>query len=94
MNLDQLREYKPQILAVSKNYGISDIRVFGSVARGEATQNSDVDFLVSFTRPLGFAYAGYIMALSELLKTKVDVVTEKALKDRLRPHILAEAVPL
>ena len=94
MNLSELRHHKPQILAIAHEHGVGNVRVFGSVARGEADEDSDVDFLVSIEKLMGWKYFGLGDALEELLKCKVDVVSDGGLHKRLRDRILAEAVSL
>ncbi len=96
INLEQLRtEYKPQILALAAKHGVENVRVFGSVARGEQRENSDIDFLVTRLPKtdlldIGSFYAG----LEDLLLSKIDVVTEGALSQRIRDNVIKEAVPL
>ena len=94
MNLVQLHHLKPQILAIAKEHGVGNVRVFGSVARGEAGAQSDVDFLVSIEELLGWKYFGLEPALKELLGCEVDVVSDDSIRPRLRERILADAVPL
>jgi len=86
---------KNQILDIAKRYGAYDIRIFGSVARGEETDASDVDFLVKLepNRSL-LDLGGLLMELRELLGIDVDVVTEKGLKTRIREQVLRETVSL
>jgi predicted nucleotidyltransferase len=70
------------------------VRVFGSVARGEATEHSDVDLLIDVAPGTGlFAVEQLTDELADLLPWKVDVVTSGAARDRMA-HVLAEAVPL
>jgi len=90
-----LAEKRDQILAIAKRHGARDVRIFGSVARGDNRADSDVDFLVDFEdgRSL-FDQAGLWLDLCELLGREVDVVTEGGLHPRLAPQILAEARPL
>jgi predicted nucleotidyltransferase len=90
-----LRNKRSEILELARNHGAREIRVFGSVARGEADDRSDVDFLVSMEpgRSL-FDMGGLLVDLENLLGRPVDVVTEKGLRDRIRERILREAVPL
>jgi hypothetical protein len=74
-------------------YGVQSLAVFGSVARGEAGPESDVDVLVEFTGPTGFfEFMDLKDYLEALLGRPVDLVTRKALKRQLRDQILAEAV--
>jgi predicted nucleotidyltransferase len=70
--------------------------VFVSVARGEADEQSDVDLLVDYSLDKISAWfpAGLVLELEKLLERKVDVVTEPALKPRIRERVLQEAVPL
>lgn len=95
MTLETLRRCAPDIEAIAARRGASSIRVFGSVARGNADATSDVDFLVDLApdRTL-FDLGGLLMDLTDLLGTKVDVLTEASLKPRVRRRVLAEAVPL
>ena len=76
---------RDEIIAVAMRYGASDLRIFGSVARGDATETSDVDFLVRFEpgRSL-FDQGGLLMDLQQLLGVHVDVVSEGALSGRPR----------
>ena len=96
MDLDQiLREKKADILRLGAKYGARNIRLFGSVARGEAAPDSDVDFLVEMESGRSLLdLGGFWRELNELLGVKVDVVTEKGLRERIREKVLKEAVPL
>ncbi|MFN6473915.1 MAG: nucleotidyltransferase family protein [Nostoc sp. SerVER01] len=86
---------REEILQVAAKYGAYNIRIFGSVARREADVNSDVDFLVEMeTGRSLFDLGGLLMELQEILGCKVDVVTEKGLRSRIRERVLNEAVPL
>ncbi len=84
-----------EILAVGKRYGATDFRIFGSVARGDATEGSDIDLIVKFDpdRSL-FDHGGLLMDLRELLGMKVDVISEGALTGRFGQIALKEAIPL
>lgn len=85
-----------RILAVhkeelAKGFDVSEIGVFGSVASGTAKEESDVDVLVSFSRPVGFvAFMRLERRLQELLGHKVDLVTRKALRPHIGKRILSE----
>ena len=80
------------IINICQRYHAENIRIFGSVARGEATDKSDVDFLVSFLPNASlFDQAGLIEELSQLLKRNVDVVSERAVNPYLQEIIKAEA---
>ena len=91
----RLREKRDEILRLCASYGARNLRVFGSVARGEADVRSDVDFLVEMEpgRSL-FDLGGLQYELERLLGRPVDVVTERGLKPRIRDRVLQEAVPL
>lgn len=74
---------------------MENVRIFGSMARGDATETSDVDLLVAAPEGTsGFALGGLLMDVSKLLGRKVEVVTERALRPALRERILREAVSL
>jgi uncharacterized protein len=90
-----LADERSQILAIAEQHGASNVRVFGSVARGEATLESDVDFLIDYdlARITPWFPAGLILDLEALLNRKVDVATVDMLKERLKERVLAEAVP-
>jgi hypothetical protein len=90
-----LQANRERILQTAAKYGAYNVRVFGSVARGEADASSDVDFLVEMEpgRSL-FDLGGLLMDLQELLNCKVDIVTEKGLRERIRERVLREAISL
>ncbi len=90
-----LTEKREEILAIAARRGASNVRIFGSVARGEERQNSDIDFLVDFAPETSLlTHAGLVVDLQKLLGRKVDVVRAKSLKPRLKDSVLSEAVPL
>ena len=88
-------ELREQVLEVAAHHGARNVRIFGSVARGEAGPESDVDFLVEMEagRSL-FDLAGLLVDLQNLLNREVDVVTEKGLRPRMQKRVLEQAVPL
>ncbi|MDQ7859297.1 MAG: nucleotidyltransferase family protein [Armatimonadota bacterium] len=90
-----LKEKREEILRLCAKHGARNVRLFGSVARGEADARSDVDFLVEMEpgRSL-FDLGGLQYELEHLLGCPVDVVTERGLKVRIRDRVLREAVPL
>ena len=96
MNIEErLQEKREEVLAVAAKYGAHHVRVFGSVARGEADLESDVDFLVEMEAERSlFDLGGLLMELQDLLGCQVDIVTEKGLRPRIRERVLNEAVPL
>jgi hypothetical protein len=96
MTLEELLKAKrEEILRVCARYGAYNVRVFGSVARSEADEQSDIDFLVELEpgRTL-FDLGGLQYHLEQVLGCPVDVVTERGLKPRMRERVLREAVPL
>ena len=86
---------KEQILAIAQKHGAHHVRIFGSVAQGQADESSDVDFLVDLEKGRSLLdMGGLLYDLQELLGRKVDVVTEKALHWYIRDKVLKEAKPL
>ncbi len=86
---------RDEILRVAAKHGVRRIRVFGSVARGDAGPESDVDFLVEAGPHHSPFFPGGLLAdLEELLGRKVDIVTEKGLHWYIHDRVLQEAVPL
>ena len=96
MSLRELLQIKrSEILVTAMKYGAKNIRVFGSVARGEERPESDIDFLVAFEKGRSLLnHAGFIVALEDLLGCKVDVVSEPGLRERIRGKVLQEAIAL
>ena len=95
MDLRTLRtKYKPKILEIAQLCHAENVRVFGSVARNEANDTSDIDFLVHMQPGSGFAIGGLQWRLEELLKLKVDVLPDTSLHYRIRDKKLAETVVL
>jgi len=90
-----IQQKKKEILAVARAHGLVNVRIFGSVARGEDTAQSDIDLLVDLEKGRTLLdLGGALMKLQELLGRKVDIVTESGLHWYLREKILAEARPL
>ena len=96
VTLDTLRtERRDEILRLAERRGAHNLRVFGSVARGEANENSDLDLLVAWEPGRSLMdHAGLVEDLQELLGMKVHVGTEKSLHWYVRGRILREATPL
>lgn len=94
-NLAALRSKREQILAAAARRGAHNVRVFGSVVRGEADARSDIDFLVEMEPGRSLLdMGGLLVDLQALLNHQVDVVTEHGLRERVRNQALREAVPL
>lgn len=96
MGIEELLEpFREEILQIAAKHGAYNVRIFGSVARGEARENSDVDFLVEIEpkRSL-FDYIALIQDLGELLGRKVDVAQLENLHELIREKVLKEAVML
>ena len=94
MGIDEiLGPRRDEILAVAAKHGVTSIRVFGSVARGDAGPDSDVDLLIEYgPKTSSWFPAGFIADLEELLGRKVDVATVNALHWYIKDRVLAEAV--
>lgn len=91
-----LEEKRSQILRIAEKHGAYNVRVFGSVARGEATEESDIDFLVDYDleKISPWFPGGLLLDLEQLLDRKVDIATVDMLKEKIRDRILDEAVKL
>lgn len=90
-----LGDRRADILRIAAKHGATSVRAFGSVARGEADADSDIDFLVELEKGRSlFDLGGLLMDLQELLGRKVDVTTEKGLHWYIRDRVCAEARPV
>lgn len=90
-----LKEKREEILRIAARHGAHNVRIFGSVARGEAGPESDLDLLVEMEPGRSLLdMGGLLMDLQDLLGCRVDVVTEKGLRERIRDRVLKDAVPL
>lgn len=95
MSSEILQKYRSEILALAMRHGAGNVRVFGSLARGEGQEGSDLDLLVKLGEGRSLLdLVGLKQDLEDLLHRPVDVVTEKALSPYLREHVLSEAIPL
>ena len=96
MGIDELlKEKREEILRIAAQHGAYNVRVFGSVARGEASNESDIDFLIDVGVNHSRWFPGGLLAdLEDLLGCKVDIVTENGLHRVIRERVLKEAVPL
>lgn len=92
---DLQRDRRSEVLRLAERYGCRNIRVFGSVATGENTATSDVDFLVDLEKGHGLLdLGGFLYDLRELLGVEVDVVESGSIHPYIRDRVLAEAVSL
>jgi len=90
-----LKEKREEIFRIASKHGAYNVRVFGSVARGEAGEESDIDLLVGMEPGRSLLdHAALLLDLQELLGCKVDVVSDRGLKARIRKRVLREAIPL
>jgi predicted nucleotidyltransferase len=96
MQIEELRsKYKDAVIAIAHKYHADNVRVFGSVARGEATKNSDIDILVRFQPGASLLdEAGLARELNQLLGQRVDIIGDDTLRSEFKPFILNESVPL
>jgi predicted nucleotidyltransferase len=92
---DLLKEKREEILQIAAKHGARNVRVFGSVARGEADEGSDVDLLVELEPGRSLMdHAALWLELQETLGCRVDVVSDRGIKPRIRERVLREAIPI
>ena len=92
---ERLKGKRDEILCLAAKYGARNVRAFGSVARGEADETSDLDLLVDLEPGRSLLDLGGLQfELEVLLNCRVDVVTEQGLKKRIRDRVIQEAVPV
>jgi len=90
-----LRTRRADVLKIAQKHGVTSIRVFGSVVRGDDSADSDVDLLVTTGPEVSSWFpAGLILELENLLGRRVDIVTEAGVNSHIRDEVLSEAVPL
>jgi uncharacterized protein len=95
VSLDEVRRHRDEIQAIGARFGIGNVRVFGSVARGTADDHSDLDLLVDVAPGHGyFDLTGFALEVEDLLGVFTQVATPNGLKQRIRDRILAEALPV
>lgn len=96
MNIEKLvKDKRSEIMRVALKHGATNVRVFGSVARGESDEQSDVDLLVDMEQGRSLLdRAALVVELETLLNCKVDVATERVLKPAIKQRIIKEAIPL
>jgi predicted nucleotidyltransferase len=92
---DEIERQRDVVLGIAWRYGASNLRLFGSVARGEERPDSDVDLLIDLSQDRGFGdYLGLAEELEALLHRRVDLVLSRSLSPHFRPFIEAEARPV
>ena len=90
-----IQAHRTEILAIAKRRGLRDVRVFGSMARGDAADDSDIDLLVTLPpETSAWALGGLLADVQDLVGRRVDVLTEGGLHPRIRKRVLREALPL
>lgn len=95
LNRQTLQEKRGAILEIARRYGAYDVRVFGSMARGDNTEASDLDLVVRFEPGRSLLdHGGLVMDLRELLGLRVDVIDEEGMRPRFRQNVMAESKPL
>jgi predicted nucleotidyltransferase len=96
MNLEELKkEKRNDILRIANGHGARNVRVFGSVLRGEATENSDLDLLIELDSDRSLLdLIAVKQDLEDLLRCKVDVVTESSVSPFIRKEIISQAVSI
>lgn len=95
VTLEEVRSHRDEIVRIGERYGVGNIKVFGSVVRGQASDASDLDLLVDVERGHGyFDMAGFALDVEELLGVLTQVATVGGLKARMRDRVLREATPL
>jgi uncharacterized protein len=93
--LEALRARDSEIQAIAAKHGAGNVRVFGSVARGEAQPESDIDFLIDVVGPTTSWFPGGLLVdLENLLRRRVDLVIARSLHPLVRESVLKDAVPL
>lgn len=84
-----LRENRSHLFT---DYPIKELAIFGSFARGEAGEDSDIDIMVEFSQPVGFEIVDLVEELEELLQHKVDIVSKKAIRPNVMPFVKKDLV--
>ena len=92
---EELQHHRDALQGIAARHGASNLRLFGSVARGEERPDSDVDLLIDLAEDRGFGdYLALAEELETLLHRKVDLVLARSLSPHFRPYIEADATPL
>lgn len=92
---DELHKNRERILAIAAKHGVENVRVFGSVARGEESKDSDIDLLIAMRYDVDpFGFLRFRREVAELMNRKVDVVFENGVSHLLRDEIFSQAQPI
>ncbi|MGI0480644.1 nucleotidyltransferase family protein [Geminocystis sp. CENA526] len=96
MDIKLLKEKREEIIAIALKHGAYNVRIFGSIARGEADEKSDIDILIDYdiNKITPWFPVGLIHDLQDFLGGKVDVVTSDGLKERIKDRVFREAISL
>ena len=90
-----IETHRAELLALARRRGVTGVRIFGSMSRGDGSDDSDVDLLVTLSPGTsGLTLGGLLLDAQELLGRRVDVVTEASLHPALRERVVASAIPL
>ena len=93
--ISELRRRRGEILVIAARHGAGNVRVFGSIARGDSGPDSDIDFVMEFEPGRSLLdHGGLIMDLQDVLGCKVDVVSVHGLRDRMRARVDAESIAI
>lgn len=93
--MEKIRRNREEIRRIAERHGAHSVRLFGSLSRGEADERSDIDLLVNLEDGVTLLqHAAMVRELEALMGCRVDVVSERGLRSRIRDRILAEAVPI
>ncbi|MEK6746733.1 MAG: nucleotidyltransferase family protein [Pseudomonadota bacterium] len=95
MNLSELRAKKPEIIKIASQYGVREIKVFGSIARGDENENSDIDLLIDNFNGTFFGFASLKAELEDAIGKKIDLFKPNNIRHPLvRESIFRDLVPL
>ena len=93
--VEKIKQHRDEVIALAARYGVKNIRVFGSVVRGESDELSDIDLLVTLERGVTLMKMSALRReLEAILGCKVDVVSDNGLREQIRDKVLTEAVPI
>ncbi len=93
--LNLIKEKRTEIMTTAAKYGARNVRLFGSVAQGNAGPDSDIDLLIDMENGRSLLdHAGLWLELNQLLGCRVDVVTERGLRAQIKERVLKQAIPI